>query len=476
MIACHLDRNSQSAFWPSLCGALCAALLSGCADFRAPEYQRPDAPGKSSWSQPAGAAVSAADTITPDWWREFGDPYLDTLVNAAIAGNFDLKVLAARIQVASTEIAAVEAGALPTANLGAGADFEKTTQRKSTQTYTVAGQLSWEIDIWGKVAKGVQGQTAEWRATEADWRAGYLKLIASVSTTYFQILQFDEQIDQQQKALAKNRQILAIYEAQYANGVVGQTQVLQQRAEVNRQTKELLELRRSRNVANNALATLTGVPAGEFHVPHGYLEERVRLPLVPPGLPSQLLARRPDVIAAEYRVLEAVDLVGQARLAQLPSIGMTGRAGTASLSPADLFKSFTLSFLPSINLPLFDPNIKAQIKISEAQTKVAEEQYRSTVLAAYEEVESTLVNLGAHREQRTQLLQQTDSLRAAAAQVEAQLKEGLVSQLEVFEAERQLLAAELDLLLNQQEILSDTVTIYKALGGGWPTVNVRNQS
>ena len=125
---------------------------------------------------------------------------------------------------------------------------------------------------------------------------------------------------------------------------------------------------------------------------------------------------------------------------------------------------------------MFDPNIKAQIKTSQAQTKVAQELYRRTVIGAFEEVENTLVNLDSHRKQRTQLEEQTNYLRVAAAQTEAQLKEGVASQLEVFEAERQLLAAELALLASHQQILSDTVTLYKTLGGGWPSVNVRNEA
>ena len=184
----------------------------------------------------------------------------------AIAGNFDLKILAARIEVANSQIGEARAGALPTVDIGAGASLEKTTGQKFTKQFNLGTQVSWDIDVWGRVNKGVQAQTAEFRATEADWRAGYLQLVSSVSTTYFQILQLDEQIDQQQRALAKNKQILGIFETMRDNGLLPATQVLRQRAEINRLTKDLLELRRFRDVAENALATLLGVPAGEFKV------------------------------------------------------------------------------------------------------------------------------------------------------------------------------------------------------------------
>jgi NodT family efflux transporter outer membrane factor (OMF) lipoprotein len=469
-LQCQASSRSRAIFSV----LVCATCLSACIDVNVPDYKRPDTPAKTNWSQTAKALVAPADTIRPDWWKQFRDPYLDSLVTKAIAGNFDIKILAARVSVAGAQITEARAGALPTADLGLGASFDKTTHQDFSKQYNVGTQVNWDIDIWGAVEKGVQAQKAEYRASEADWRAGYLTLVSNVSTTYFQILQFDDQIDQQKKTLATNQQILAIYEGQLKNGLVPRTQVLTQRAEINRMTKDLLELHRSRDLANNALATLIGVPAGEFTVPTGQLETRVQIPVVPAGLPSQLMARRPDLVAAEYRVLEAYDMVGQAKLAQLPTISLTGRGGTASFALTDLLKSFTFSFMPSINIPLLDPSVRAHVKTTEAQTTVAEQQYRSTVMGAFEEVENALVNLDAHTKQRKELQEEVEHLRVVAAQIEAQLKEGVVSQLQVFETERTLLAAQLDLLENQQEILSDTVTLYKTVGGGWSATDVSN--
>jgi NodT family efflux transporter outer membrane factor (OMF) lipoprotein len=458
-----------------LLSAIGVVLLGGCAGgVGVTEYQRPDAPAKASWSKPSDSPVSAAATISPQWWQEFRDPELDKLVTRAIAGNFDLKILASRIGVANAQIAEARAGALPTVDVGLGGAFEKGTRTRFSKQFSTGTQVSWDLDIWGQVAKGVQAQQAEFRASEADWRAGYLTLVSSVSTTYFQILQLDEQLERQQRALAKNRQILTIFDTMRRNGLAPETQVLRQRAEINRLTKEELELRRSRDVAENALATLLGVPAGELKVAASRLQGRVQLPVVPMGLPLDLLQRRPDVVAAEFRVLSAHNLVGQAKLAQLPSVGLTGRAGSGAFSIADLLKTFTFSLLPSINLPVFDPNIKARIGTSEAQVKVFENDYRRTLIAAYEEVENALVNLEAHRKQHEELRQQVEQLERVAGQTEAQLAAGLISQLDVFETERSLLAAQLELLLSHQQVLTDTVTLYKALGGGWAPVEIAN--
>jgi outer membrane protein, multidrug efflux system len=457
-----------------LISSVCVGLLFGCSSVRVPEYQHPEAPAKSTWSRPPESAVSASQTISPQWWSQFGDPYLDSLVTQAIAGNFDLKILAARIGVANAQIAEARAGGLPSVDVGAGSTFQKTTGQPLLKEFSVGTQVSWDLDIWGKVQKGVQGQTAEFHASEADWRAGYLQIVADVSTTYFQILQLDEQIDQQQRALARNQQILAIDENMSSNGLIAATEVLRQRAENNRLTKDLLELRRTRDVTENALATLLGVPAGDLKIKPDRLQERVQIPPVPPGLPLDLLARRPDVVAAEFRVLEAHDLMGQARLAQLPSVSLTGNAGSASFSVADLFKAFTFGFMPTINIPAFNPGVRAHVKTTEAQIKVAEEDYRRTVIAAYEEVENALVNLDAHRRQKEELQKQVDQLQVVAAQTQSQLEVGVVSQLDVFENERSLLAAQLALLASHEQVLSDTVTLYKALGGGWPPVQVAN--
>lgn len=467
----HLAQRASSVRSAVMLGA-CTVFLGGCADVKLTDYKQPDAPIKQAWSQKT--PVSATETIRPDWWREFRDPYLDGLVKRAVEGNIDIKILAARTRVANAQIGEARAGALPSLDAGAGASFEKSTGQKLSKSFNLGTQVNWELDIWGKVEKGAQAQEAEFQATEADWRAGYLNLLAGVSTSYFQILQFDEQIARQRTALDKNRQILGIYDSMHKNGLLPNTRVLQQRAEVNRLSRDLLDLNRSRDLAGNALSTLLGIPAGDFRVPTGELQQRISLPEVPNGLPLELLKRRPDIVAAEYRVLAAHNLIGQAKLAQLPSVSMTGRAGSSALGIGDLLKAFTFSFLPSINIPLLDPGVKARVRTSEAEIKVAEEEYRRSVINAYEEVENALVNLDSHKKQHDELQQQADNLSVVATQIEGQLREGVVSQLEVFETQRSLLGAQLALLANHQLILSETVTLYKALGGGWPPVEVRN--
>jgi len=457
--AAVLQRATISAFM---------LMAAACGNLAGPDYERPDAPAKTTWSDNEAITVSAADTIRPDWWKNFNDPYLDQLIDQAIEGNYDLKILAARTGVAEAAIGQANAARLPTVDASLASRIRGGAGDGINESYSQAVGVGWEIDIWGKLKKGVQAQEADFKATEADWRAGYLTLASDLSNTYFRIRQFDEQIDRQRLALKRNEQMTRIYSSLHAEGVVPKTQLLRQQAEVNGLRNDLLELQRLRDLSENALATLLGTPAGELQIPPGHLSDEVHVMAVPGGLPSELLTRRPDIVAAEYRVLQAHELVGQARLAKLPSISLTAGSGTTSDSLSGLLKGWTFGLSPTIDFPIFDPSVNARLKVSEASTKVAEQEYRRTVIRAFEEVENALVNLDSRKGQRREIMAQREKLRIIADQVEMQLKEGMVSQLEVLESERSVLAAEQELLANQQLILGDTVELYKALGGGWP--------
>ena len=142
----------------AIAASLCAMLLGACADVSMPAYRRPDAPQKAAYTQREAAPVSAAETIAPDWWKGFRDPYLDGLVARAIAGNIDIRILAARTRVAEAQIGEARAGALPTLDAGAGATFEKVTGQPFSKQFILGTQVNWDIDIWGKFEKGVQAQ------------------------------------------------------------------------------------------------------------------------------------------------------------------------------------------------------------------------------------------------------------------------------------------------------------------------------
>ncbi len=452
---------------------VCLLYLTGCASSSDPGYQRPSLPDKEDWSLTGDGQVSAADTIRPDWWTQFGDAYLDGIVRQAITGSQDIKILAARIDAAGIGLEQERVSTQPKLGLGASTDFTLTPST-TTQSYGVSlTGLNWELDLWGKARQGIRAQQAEYKASEADYRAGYLALISEVASAYFQIRQFDEQIARQQSSLAKNQRILGILQSQQREGLVPTTRVLQQQAENRGLQRDLLDLQRQRTLTENRLATLLGIPAGNLKVPQAPLSRTVQPLAVPSGLPADLLARRPDILAAEYRVLRAYELVGKARLAKLPSISLTGQGGLASAALASLLGNWTLGIGLAINLPIFDPSLDLEIQRTQVDQQIAEEEYRKTVIRAFEEVENALVNLANRKQQLQELEQQLNDLRIVSNQVNAQLQAGLVSQLEVFESERTLLSTEQTLLEIKHQRLQDTVTLYKALGGGWPRETVQ---
>ena len=334
------------------------------------------------------------------------------------------------------------------------------------ETEALGAGLSWELDVWGKIRKDLQAADARYRATEMDWRATYLTLSASVADRYFQIRQFDEQIAQQIAAKRQAEQLLGIYQAQHLEGMVPETKIRSQKAEISSLQNRLLDLERGRTESELKLATLLGVPAGGLSVPVGTLRQSVRAPEMPEVLPADVLSRRPDVLKAEYNVLQAHHLVGKARLARLPTFSLTGAAKTGTSFVSTVINTWTFGLATSW-AGLFDRDLKIDVKLSEAEVKIAREEYRKTVLEAFQEVEIALLNLNARQQQIKQLEAQVEDLQVVRNVQDARLREGLVSQLEVFDTERTLLGAQQEILSTYQQLLTDIVTLYKALGGGW---------
>ena len=448
--------------------------LPSCGLLDGPDYERPELPEKKDWSNSRNN-ITAKEVIRPDWWTEFDDAFLNQLVNRAVESNLDLQLLTSRLRLAGIQVGIEKTSQLPI--VGATGSTSFNTGKSGTQdpVHNLGLSLSWELDIWGKLQKGVDSAKATYKSTDALWRGGYLKLVSDVSIKYFQIRQFDEQTFANQKSLNQLRLITDIYREQLSEGLVPEIKVLRQEAEINGTLKDLIDLQRQRKVAENELSVLLGYPAGDFHVPVNP-SLIINLPVVPSGLPADLLSRRPDLIAAEYQVLSAHFLVGKAQLSRLPTISMTSQGGLVNDLISGALKTYTFGIGPTINIPIFDPSLGKRIESSKETEKSSIIEYKNKVLRAFADVENSLVNLNSRKAQQKELEQQFIKLEIVKNQVIEKLKEGLVSQLEVLEAERSLITNELALLNNRQLILSDTVTLYKALGGGWPVHVVKSSN
>ena len=196
---------------------------------------------------------------------------------------------------------------------------------------------------------------------------------------------------------------------------------------------------------------------------------------MPEVLPADVLSRRPDVLKAEYGVLAAHHAVGKARLARLPTFSLTGAAKTGTSFVSTVINTWTFGLTASW-AGLFDRDLKMDVNLSEAEVKISREEYRKIVLEAFEEVEIALLNLNARQQQIKELESQVADLQVVRNVQDARLREGLVSQLEVFDTERSLLSAQQEILTTYQQLLTDTVTLYKALGGGWESERPGEQS
>jgi NodT family efflux transporter outer membrane factor (OMF) lipoprotein len=449
--------------------AACGLMAGGCSHLAGPDYQRPDVPGVSAWTNPANTNEIAS--LRTDWWKEFGDNELTLLIEQAITNNYDLRVAAGRVERARALASVADSRRLPTLGLNAGASFELQESgpgpAQSSENYQLGAGVNWEIDIWGKLAKGARAAEAEIEASGADWRAAYLQIASEMARQYFRLRQLDELMRIYDLYIADSERILGIYEARAAESLISGDVVLRQRAELRRLERERQELTRDRLTVQNGIAALLGQPAGTLEIPPADLRDVVAEVEVPAGLPSDLLERRPDILAAEYRVLAAFNLAGQARLDRLPSIALTGNAGSVSGSFGDLLNQWVLGGGPVISIPLFDPGKKAQVAVREADVKIASDQYRATVVRAFQEVEDTLINLSSRSGQLTKAGDALNDLQKANAINQAKFEEGLLSQLEVLEDQRSRLQSEqvaLDLFARR---LNDLVVLYKALGGGW---------
>lgn len=443
-------------------------LAAGCAHLAGPAYERPEAPTPEMWNAPSEEEITS---IRPDWWNNFGDSGLSNLIDQAVDGNFDLRVAAGRVTRAEALAGVAASRRLPSLGMSAGANFGQQDigpgSAASLESYEISGGLTWEIDIWGKLKKGQAAADAEVLASGADWRAAYLVVASQVALQYFRLRQLDELGLLYARFITAGERILALYQARADEQLVSSDIVLRQRAELVRLQREAQELKRERQVIENGIAALLGRPAGELSIEPASAQDLLRAVPVPAGLPSDLLARRPDVLAAEYRVLAAYNLVGQARLDRLPSIALTGSGGSTSDSLGGLLNQWLLAGGPVVSIPIFNPTKERQVEVREAEAEIAADQYRSTVIKAFQEVENTLVSLTSRRDQANKAAAALADLREAQRINHAQFEEGLISQLQVLESERSLMQSEQIALDLHFRLLNETVTLYKALGGGW---------
>jgi len=438
-----------------------------------PDYKKPELPIKKKW-QTASMRESPGRIVQMDWWKEFGDPQLNYLIETAIDESYDLKILFDKLAAAGALTKKSQADLYPSADMTAMGEFTKSENAGAAKELDIRAGVTWELDLWGKKRREIAAKQAEQQSLEAEYRAGYLKLVSEVGTNYFLVRQLDLQAEMAKGHLEDNTAILKIYQQQHTEGLVAEEKVDRQRAEVFDLKRDIEEMRRRRKIAENHITTLLGKPVGAMAVPYDGKSEIVRPVDIPVGLPSNLLERRPDIIAAEFLVLKAVNLEGAAEAAKLPSFSLTAKGGLIGVAFSSLLSGGIVGITPQLMLPIFDAGKRqAEVEMRKAEVRIASSRYAKVVLNAFEEVENALVNLNSRQKQYEYLGKRIRSLRKVRKQTFQKLEMGLVSQLEVLEVEKELYSAEKAMPLLKRYLLDDSITLYKALGGGWPPINVQ---
>lgn len=450
--------------------AALVALLAGCA--LTEPVARPDQPLPTGWTE-AGPTAPAA--LADNWWQTFGSPALDALIAEAQVASPDLQIQAERVIQAELALRQTRASLFPSLSLGGDSGWSRrdagdrgssvVTESKST---SLGLSASYELDLWGRIAANVDSARASLTATRYDRDSARLSLTASVAATYFQLLTLQERLEIARQNLAIAERVQKVVEARYRNGAASALEVSQQRTAVLTRRAAIEPLDVSVRQTRSALAILLGRNPQDV-VPEFERLDALAIPTVDPGLPTELLLRRPDLASAEASLTAASANIVAARAALLPSFSLSAGGGVASsllLSLAD--PGTTVSLSAAVVQTIFDSGrLQAGVDIARSRQRELVESYRSAIITALKEVEDALSNANrdANQEaaQREILAEAQHALRLA----ELRYREGAADLLTVLDAQRTLFAAQDQLAQLRQARLTDAISLYKALGGGW---------
>ncbi|MCX7192145.1 MAG: efflux transporter outer membrane subunit [Proteobacteria bacterium] len=446
------------------------AALAGCS--LAPTYQRPAAPVSASW--PA-SVKSAGQRAMPHWQVYFPDPRLQALIEAALQNNRDLRIATARIAEARAQYGIQQANRLPTFNLNASrtasltpASASPTGNLYKAQRYDVnASLVSFELDFWGRVSSLNAAAKASYLATESAQRAFRLSLISDVANAYLSRLELQER-RQLAAETAKGRGEMQLLIARRRDaGVAGDLDALQAEGSYQAAIADQASLQRQLAAAENLLESLVGqmpavLPAGRSLAQQGITNDLIA------GLPSEVLLQRPDVQAAEQRLIASNANIGAARAAFLPAISLTGSFGSASRQMSGLFGagSDAWSFQPVLTLPLFDAGRNAaNLDIAEARRVIAVAEYEKTLQQAFREVADLLSARDSLSEQLAADIANAKAQQQRQVLVEARYQAGIANHLELLDAQRDAYAAEQAALQVFRAQLTAATQLYQALAG-----------
>lgn len=475
-------RPKPAIPWRRLCAPLIlAGLLSSCTV--GPNYYRPmvNAPDEFRRAASDTNAPPAANSVgEAGWWDVYDDPQLKAYINEALTNNWDVKIAATRVLQAEASAQIVRSQFFP--SISAGGDIQTTRSSQKGPIPIPEGVKSqrgfgevflsmspYELDLWGRIRRANEAARARLFESQDARRLVRQTLVAQVATTYLQLLELDLEWQIGRAAYANRTNSLALTQSRQQGGVSSMQDVYQAKALVATAEASVINTLRLTEQAENQMNILLGHNPGPIARGNSLTNYAFRAQ-VPPGLPSKLLERRPDIRAAEEDLVAANANIGQAKAAFYPQVSLTGAYGYQSVALSDLFTgpARMWQFGPSVSFPLFTGGrLRGNLNLAKANFEESLDRYQQTVQNAFREVSDALIAYQRSREffEKQQDLTQAD--RDAAQLAAVRYEGGVVSYLEVLYNEQQLFDAELLLAQARRDELLSVVELYRSLGGGW---------
>jgi len=410
-----------------------------------------------------------------EWLDLVQDSVLRQLVDTSLRQNRDVRTALAVIDEFRAQYRAARGELVPelTANGQAGRNqvVFGSFGAQTFDVYRATADLSWELDLWGRVRRGTQAARADLLAREEDRRALELSLIGDVATAYFDLRASDRDLEIARRTLDSRQQTLQLARRRLDRGLISELDVRQFEAEVASPAASVADFQRQISQQENALSVLLGHNPGAIVRGRSLTEMAARIP-IPAGVPFALLAHRPDVRGAEASLRAATARIGVAEAARLPTFTITGQYGSQSSEFAKWFSSGTgvWQAFAGVSIPLFTEGRPGgeQVNIARARAAQARSRYEQTVLVALREVEDALVALRTAQDRTAAQQRQVVALRRALELADMRYQNGVSSYLDVLDAQRGLFSAELALTQAERDQLVAAVQLYKAVGAAWP--------
>ncbi len=453
---------------------LLAAALAGCAI--GPNYERPPVASPESYrDEPVPAAPESLADLP--FWDVFRDDTLVALIHEALAENYDLRVIVARVETARSTAAIARSELFPQVGYDAAASRGKNSLLGAVSpnggevgnSFLVALNAAWELDVWGRIRRASEAARADLLATDAFRRAVVLSLVTSVAQAYFELRELDLELEIAKRSVVAFEKTRDLFDRQFKGGVASRLQVLRAEAALQQVAATVPAIEQQIVAKENQLSVLIGKPAGPI-ARGATLVEQPPPPDVPPGIPAQLLERRPDLLEAEQTLVATNARVGVAMADFLPRIGLTTLWGSVSPEVSDLLKNGTSlwSLLSSATGPIltFGQNWYGY-EAAKSDWEAARARYEGQVLIALQDVSNALTARVKSTQVRDAQALQVAALSESVRLSTVRYVDGLSNYIEVLDAQQQLFPAELDLARAERDRLVAVVLLYSSLGGGW---------